>query len=128
VLRLPNLLSGIGPFLAAALGALSFWSIPAHCQENGGRKASGTEQIVVTGPKSLTDQEVTKRVETALDSNPYLDASRVTVTTRDGVVRLEGMIGGDPLDLIAALRITYRVAGVRRVIDDLDTHDFDNGP
>jgi osmotically-inducible protein OsmY len=52
----------------------------------------------------------------------------VTVTTRDGVVRLEGMIGGDPLDLIAALRITYRVAGVRRVIDDLDTHDFDNGP
>jgi len=67
---------------------------------------------------------VTRRVETALDSNRYLDASRITVTTNDGVVHLEGLVG-DSGDLLAALRSVNRVVGARRVVDELDTCEPD---
>jgi len=73
---------------------------------------------------------MTKLVEAALDANRYLDASRVTVTTENGVVKLDGIVG-DVSDLIAAIRISSRVAsanGAKRVEESLDMPDFDCGP
>ena len=93
-------------------------------QERATRATAGVELVIVTGTRPVADEEVTKRVEAALDANPYLDASRITVTTVDGVVLLEGLVG-DAGDLFAALRTARRVAGARRVVDNLDTYEPD---
>jgi osmotically-inducible protein OsmY len=101
--------------------------MPASAQLTGSRSGADAERLVITGTKTPTDQEVTRRVEAALDANPYLDASRVTVSTKDGVVTLEGIVG-DASDLLRTLRIAGRVAGARRVEESLYIPDFDNGP
>ena len=98
----------------------------ATAQENAAQPAGhGEPPVVVTGARERpNDQELTRRVETALDANPYLDASRITVTVEDGVVRLEGLVG-DIGDLLDALRTATRVGGARRVVDELDTYEPD---
>ena len=98
--------------------------MPAGAQETRAAAAAESERLVITGTKATTDEELTRRVETALDSNRYLDASRITVTTKDGVVHLEGLVG-DTGDLRDALRTANRVAGARRVVDELDTYEPD---
>jgi len=109
--------------LVVALAAMS-WTLPMSAQERATRATAGVELVIVTGTRPVADEEVTKRVEAALDANPYLDASRITVTTVDGVVLLEGLVG-DAGDLFAALRTARRVAGARRVVDNLDTYEPD---
>jgi BON domain-containing protein len=113
--------------LASAIEASGFPSMLAVAQERT-PPSGNAESVVITGAKERpSDQEVTKRVESALDAAPYLDASHITVTTRDGVVALDGIVG-DVSDLIHALRIASRVAGAQRVEESLEIPDFDNGP
>ena len=64
-----------------------------------------------------------ERVEAALDQAPYLDAEHVTVTSRDGIVTLQGMVGSAS-DLQDALRIASRVNGVKDVVDELEIWQF----
>ena len=104
-------------------------AMPASAQESAARPAgSGEPPIVVTGTRSApSDRELTKRVESALDAARYLDASRITVTTKDGVVTLEGIVG-DISDLRTAIRVSSRVAGARRIDDNLEMPAYDEGP
>jgi osmotically-inducible protein OsmY len=113
-------LSALEALLAPALGVLFCWTCPAIAQEKAA-PANGVEPIVITGAKLAppTDEQLTQQVETSLEASRYLDASRITVTTKNGVVTLDGLVG-DAWDLRIALRIAGRVAGVRRLIDDLD--------
>jgi len=118
----------MGAVIPAALSVTCFWPAPTIAQEVGAPPAGGAEQVVITGAKreSVSDAELRHRVETTLASNPYLDASRVTVTSKDGVVTLQGLIGDD-WDLMRAIRLADRIPGARRVINELDTFDFDGG-
>jgi osmotically-inducible protein OsmY len=72
---------------------------------------------------NVPDPELAKRVETALDRAPYLDADHITVTSRVGIVTLQGMVGSAS-DLQDALKISSRVGGVKDVIDDLEIWEF----
>jgi len=94
--------------------------MPALAQDAGTRGSVGAEQVVITSTRA-SDREVTKKVETALRSNPYVDDSHITVSVRDGVVTLEGIVV-DTSDLRDAVLISSRVAGVKRVVDDLELH------
>jgi len=120
----------LGALFAGGLVALS-WMRSTNAQENAARATAGAEQVIITSTRPATsDKEMTKLVEAALDANRYLDASRVTVTTENGVVKLDGIVG-DVSDLIAAIRISSRVAsanGAKRVEESLDMPDFDCGP
>ncbi len=82
--------------------------------------------ITAKVPPEPSDAELTQRVETVLLGDRYLDSSNVKVTARNGVVTLEGVVG-DPWDLLRAIRISNKVAGVRRVGDELDIFSFDGG-
>jgi osmotically-inducible protein OsmY len=73
-----------------------------------------------------SDQELAQQVELALKSNRYVYAEHVSVTSKDGVVTLHGMVGSE-WDLISALDISGRVPGVRRVVDGLEIWEF-GGP
>jgi hypothetical protein len=78
---------------------------------------------VITARPIASDEEVTKRVQTALHQDPFLDDSRLTVHVANGVVTLEGIVLDD-WDLRRAVRISGRADGVKRVIDDLDLHPW----
>jgi osmotically-inducible protein OsmY len=85
-------------------------------------RAAPLEEVVVTARKRvepLTDEQVTRQVEKALDDDPYLYAEHITVTTKNGVVRLEGIVG-DAGELIRVMRISRKAPGAKRVLDDLE--------
>jgi osmotically-inducible protein OsmY len=110
---------------ATALALLGAWSSPLGAQEAAVPPAGSGRQIVITGKKGppVSDEEVTRRVQAALHSNRYFNDDRVTVTTKDGVVTLEGVVV-DPMDLYAALRISRNIEGVQRVNDLLEISDL----
>ena len=74
------------------------------------------EEIVVTAKR---DEAIRLQVERALHDNPYFYDGHVTVTIKNGVVTLSGLVFDD-WDLRTAKRIAKRVPGVRRVIDDIE--------
>ncbi|HSY94308.1 MAG TPA: BON domain-containing protein [Steroidobacteraceae bacterium] len=80
------------------------------------------DAIVVTGRKiqeAVPDAEVKQRVETAMRSDQYFYDEHVTITIKDGVVTLHGIVFDD-WDLRTARRIAKRIPGVKRVINDLE--------
>ena len=80
------------------------------------------KEIVVEGtkhPESAADAQLNKQVETAMRSDRYFYNDHVTATTRDGVVVLRGLVF-DEWDVRTAIRISKRVAGVKRVINQLE--------
>jgi osmotically-inducible protein OsmY len=67
---------------------------------------------------SVTDDQLTQRVKTALHTDPYFYDEHVTVSVENGDVVLRGFVTSD-WDIRDALRIANKAAGGRRVIDDL---------
>jgi hypothetical protein len=57
------------------------------------RAKTPLEEVVVTAKRHLTDEQVTQQVEKALADDPYAYAEHVTVTTSNGVVTCEGIVG-----------------------------------
>jgi len=112
--------------LGLILSAFSGYSTTATANESSETMADAANVIAVSAKRASlgsADQEVNKRVEAALDQAPYLDAEHVTVTSRDGIVTLQGMVGSAS-DLQDALRIASRVNGVKDVVDELEIWQF----
>jgi osmotically-inducible protein OsmY len=81
--------------------------------------ANALAEITVTGRKIIPDEEVSQQVELALKLDPYVDDRHVTVTTKNGIVTIQGFVQ-DAWDLLALRRIAKRVAGVKRVVNDVE--------
>lgn len=60
-----------------------------------------------------------EQVQTALHSDPFFYDEHVTVTIKNGVITLHGIVF-DYSDLQNAIRIAKRVPGVKRVYTDLE--------
>jgi len=67
---------------------------------------------------SVTDEELRKRVQAALHTDPYFYDEHVNVSVENGVVVLRGFVFSD-WDLRDAMRIAARAANERPVVDDL---------
>jgi hypothetical protein len=92
------------------------------CADQVGAPPATLDAIVVTGKKiqeAVPDAEVKQRVETAMRSDQYFYDEHVTITIKDGVVTLHGIVFDD-WDLRTARRIAKRIPGVKRVINDLE--------
>lgn len=76
-------------------------------------------EIIVTGKKIVDDELVSRQVATALHSDPNVLDDHITVTVKNGIVTLHG-IALDYWDVRAMKRLSRRVAGVKRVVDDID--------
>ena len=87
--------------------------------------ASGEElrEIVVTAKRS--DEALAAKVEAAVKQNPYIFSDHVTVTAKDGVVRVGGVVN-DLTDLLAILRIALRMAGEGRVVNEIEYQALDD--
>ena len=93
-------------------------------------KAADTsrEEVIVTAQRNIPDEQVTAQVEKALAEDPYVYAEHVTVTTNNGVVRVEGIVG-DTGERFRILRRCRKIPGTRRVVDALEvvSNDPDGG-
>ena len=82
-----------------------------------GHEASSPE--VVVSATRLEDEALTAKVVQGLQEDPYIFAGHITVETENGVVRLQG-IATDASDLHRTLRLARRIAGKRRVINEIE--------
>jgi osmotically-inducible protein OsmY len=119
------------PALASVLLAASCcWSAATHADDAATRTAKSLDTIVVTAkrvPEVVPDEVVKTRVETALHQDPYFYDEHVTITVKNGVVHLQGIVF-DPHDMQDVRRIIRkRVSGVRRLVNELELCSCDGG-
>jgi osmotically-inducible protein OsmY len=88
------------------------------------------ETIVVTATRiaePMVDEVMKQQVQTALHDDPYFYDEHVTVTVKNGVVHLTGMVF-DPGDMQDVRRIIRkRISGVKRVVNELEICSCDGG-
>lgn len=70
------------------------------------------DEVVVFG--HATDERITEQVREALGNDGLFYSQHVSVTTRNGVVTLDGIVE-DTGELSRLLRLTRRIPGVKRV-------------
>jgi osmotically-inducible protein OsmY len=101
--------------VAAVAGGLS---ASAQTPASPGDTKSQLPQVVVSARREA-DAVLTAKVEKALQDDPYVYVPHISVTTENGIVRLEGL-ATDVYELRRALMLARRVAGKRRVVDDVE--------
>jgi osmotically-inducible protein OsmY len=96
--------------IAVALVASACTTTPSKSPQIAASAAQGADSVI--------DEELSKRVQAALDSAPYFYDKHVSVSVEHGNVVLRGFVLSD-WDLRSAIRIASRAADEMRVIDDL---------
>jgi hypothetical protein len=115
-----------GLLLTAILGSTSAGGLPwgiARCEPQAEPQRLEKE-IVVTAARPA-DAAMAARVAGALQHNPYIFADHVTVTVENGIVRVGGVVQ-DLSDLYAILREARRIAGRRRVVNEIEYQPVDD--
>jgi osmotically-inducible protein OsmY len=120
----------VDALMLAGLGALAAVS-PANFAAPGASPATGeVEEVVITAQRlrpAVSDEKLLVQVKEALHSDPYLFDGHITVTVKDGVVRLQGMVF-DYDDIRITKRIIRKtVVGVKRVVNELEICSCDGG-
>ncbi len=80
------------------------------------------DPVVVTAKRqfdAVADEKMKGQVEEALHSDAFFYDAHVIVTIKNGVATLRGIVFDD-WDLRQAMRISKRVPGVKRVVNDLE--------
>ncbi len=108
--------------LLAAVLAASVWWTCALAQRMPASAKSGLDEVVVRGKRQIdpvADARLQRQVEAALAADPYFYSEHVSVTIENGVATLHGIVFDD-WDLRNAMRISRRIPGVKRVVNDLE--------
>jgi len=116
--------SVIGLFGAVTVG-LAFWGTTARAGTPVPPPMGRLDTIVVTAKKRydpVVDEKLTQQVAAALHNDRYFLDEHVTVTVKNGVAYLEGIVFDD-WDVRVARRIARKIPGVRRVVTDFYVPD-----
>jgi osmotically-inducible protein OsmY len=108
-------------YLVPVVSGLAGFAAPVAAQNAAAPAVRQSDSIAASatqGADSVTDEELSKRVQAALHSDPYFYDEHVSVSVENGVVVLRGLVFSD-WDLRDAMRIARRAAAERRVVDDL---------
>lgn len=82
-------------------------------QDAADRNNSRLQELVIHG-KRQADEQVNQQVEQRLARDPWIYAEHLTVTTHDGVVRVEGIVQ-DTAEWFRILDRARKTPGARRV-------------
>jgi osmotically-inducible protein OsmY len=107
--------------LGPVVYGLAGFATPASAQNAAAPTVSqsdSTAAYATQGADSVTDDELSKRVQTALHSDPYFYDEHVRVSVKNGVVMLNGFVFSD-WDLRSAIRIAGQAAHASTVVDNL---------
>jgi len=85
-------------------------------------------EVVIQGKRQAADEQVTRQVQQTLTNDPWIYSEHITITTRNGVVRLEGIVG-DTGEMFRIIRLCRKIPGARRVVNALEImhNDPDGG-
>ncbi len=110
----------------ALLFATLFGAAAGSClaQDAAEKANERLHEVVVQAKRQATDEQVTRQVQKTLTEDPFIYAEHVIITTQNGVLRLEGIVG-DNGERFRILRLCRRIPGVRRVVDALEKPDND---
>jgi hypothetical protein len=117
-----KLSSFVNTLLCVVVGGSICLATSAGAQNARTPDGSRLEPIVVTATRRndpVADEKMKSQVEEAMHSDPVFYDEHVTVTVKNGVATLSGMVFDD-WDMRQAMRISRRIAGVKRVINDLE--------
>src|SRR4051794_35111483 len=92
-----------------------------HASTHAIAKAIARSSCDRNGSAIMTDTDLKRNVQSALDWEPSLDASDVGVSVDEAVVTLRGNVGSYAEQLNAE-RVVQRVFGVKAVANDLLVH------
>jgi osmotically-inducible protein OsmY len=107
--------------VVAVLAASVGWT-SVHAQRIAASANGRIDEVIVRGKRQIdpaADAKLQQQVEIALAADPYFLSEHVSVTIRNGVATLHGIVFDD-WDLRNALRISRRIPGVKRVVNDLE--------
>jgi hypothetical protein len=82
-------------------------------QDAAGKNNTPLQELVIHGRRQA-DEQVNQQVEKRLAKDPWIYAEHLTVTTRDGVVRVEGIVQ-DIGEWFRILDLARKTPGARRV-------------
>ena len=117
-----NLSSSVKALRGALVGGSICLAAAAGAQNVRAPDAGQLEPIVVTAEKRadpVADEKMKTQVEEALHSDRFFYDEHVDVTIKNGLATLSGKVFDD-WDMRQAMRICRRIAGVKRVINDLE--------
>ncbi len=106
---------------AAALGVAAWLAAPtalAQAPASTPPRSEPRPEVVVTATRE-SDALLESKVVQALERDPYLFAGHINVSAENGIVRVEGIVE-DPFDMVQVLRLARRIAGKRRVINEIE--------
>jgi osmotically-inducible protein OsmY len=106
-------------YLGPVIGGLAAVAAPVGAVA--AEAMSRSDSFMRAGGDTVTDDQLRKRVQDALHSDPYFYDGHVSVSVENGVVVLSGMVFSAS-DLQSATRIADRAAGHNRVEDELQIY------
>jgi osmotically-inducible protein OsmY len=85
-------------------------------------------EVIIAAKRQAADEQVTRQVQQTLTNDPWIFAEHITITTQNGVVRLEGIVG-DTGEMFRVMRLASKIPGARRVVNALEImhNDPDGG-
>jgi hypothetical protein len=122
VIQLTNRISLVGAFAGTILAGWLCWATAAGAESATAPPTKILDPILVTAkkrPDPVADEKLIELVEVALHTDPFFYDGHVTVRVKNGVATLSGKVFDD-WDMRQAMRIGKRIAGVKRVINDLE--------
>ena len=113
--------AGLAVLMATLLGAAG----SCLAQDAAKKKANAPlDEVLVQGAREAADEQITQQVQTALTNDPWIYAEHVTLTTRNGIVRVEG-ITSDTWEMRRIMRECRKTPGVRRCLNQLEMLHLD---
>ena len=91
----------------------------ADAAQDAARQTEASAAEVIVRASRLADEQITQEAEAAIANDPYIFGDHITVTTRNGVVRVEGIIQ-DTGEWFRILRLCRKIPGARRVVSELE--------
>lgn len=85
-------------------------------------------EVIIQAKRQAADEQVTRQVQQTLTNDPWIYSEHITITTYNGVVRLEGIVG-DTGEMFRIMRLCRKIPGARRVVNALEImhNDPDGG-
>jgi osmotically-inducible protein OsmY len=101
-------------------------SCPA--EDVAGKADTRLPEVIIAAKRQAADEQVTRQVVQTLTNDPWIFAEHITITTQNGVVRLEGIVG-DTGEMFRIMRLCRKIPGARRVVNELEImhNDPDGG-
>ena len=92
-------------------GVLAWW-VPGCCDV-----VNGLEEVP---PEQDNDDELSDAVRLVLEKDPFVNATKIRVTTKDWIVTLAGLVPNETMKHMAE-RDTWYVLGVKNVVNNVQT-------